>query len=242
MDNHRTPLNLSAIALLTALAVTCSLGAPASLSTDSGSETQSKDSNEVGPLQENWQLFERLAKNKSYGGPSVDPEKTRQLIKEIEEFSRLVQTTTTVTPVPADNGTAVEDDDDDSFASASDWFDKLWKEITDGMDFDGLDDDDKGKPDNDAPPPDVPPTTEADAETIGYVRPQSQGQETEDGGTVEEIIRKLNNDLKRVSNNRADDLTELSGSGSEQEVFVITNPLIGDNDKSNKYTLPINAE
>lgn len=47
----------------------------------------------------------------------------------------------------------------------------------------------------------------------------------------------------RGSMNEFDESSPMTADASESDgVFVIADPLIGDIDKSNKYTLPINAD
>lgn len=144
--------------------------------TDENGEKESRDFNEVGP-DENWQVYGRLMKTKAF-----DPngsEKTRVLLKEIEQFSRLAAnataddassttTVSTTTEDTDDNATTGRPDGDvvttEDGQSASDWFGSTWRTLSrDGDDADG--------------------------------RPKSERQ---DDGNVEDIIRKISNDLKKL--------------------------------------------
>ncbi|XP_026811867.1 uncharacterized protein LOC113552984 isoform X1 [Rhopalosiphum maidis] len=198
--------------------------------TDEKADHESLDVNEVGPAEEDWKLYSLLTKTKSYD-PS-DTEKTRELLKEIEEYTRLVTTTDAVTTdVPADESTelpaADATDAIETDPASSDWFASTWRNMN-------RDDDDDDGP--------------------------RMGRQ--DDGNVEEIIKKISNDLKKlyvkikqvitvVKNwvNHARGSTvefdgyPMSASASESDgVFVIADPLIGDIDKSNKYILPINED
>lgn len=200
--------------------------------TDEKADRESLDVNEVGPTEEDWKLYTQLTKTKSHD-PS-DAEKTRELLKEIEEYSRLaapVDAVTTdvptdgMTDLPAADSTDVTETD----PASSDWFASTWRNMNRNDDDDGDDGPRMGR---------------------------------QDDGNVEDIIKKISNDLKKlyakikqvitvVKNwiNHAKGLRNefdgypMSASASESDgVFVIADPLIGDIDKSNKYILPINDD
>ncbi|XP_025410513.1 uncharacterized protein LOC112683619 isoform X2 [Sipha flava] len=201
--------------------------------TDEKADRDSVDVNEVGP-EENWMLFNRLTKTKSFD-PS-DSEKTRELLKEIDEFSRLVKpAANNVTDEPDD--TTDQQDTTESDSASSDWFASTWRTLNRNNDGD-----------------------DEDRNSLNFRQPFGK-QEQDDSG-VEDIIKKLANDLKKLyvkikqaisvmknwvniargSSKEYDGPYPMSASASESDgVFVIADPLIGDIDKSNKYTLPINA-
>lgn len=186
--------------------------------TDEKADHESLDVNEVGPAEEDWKLYSLLTKTKSYD-PS-DTEKTRELLKEIEEYTRLVTTTDAVTTdMPADDSTtelpaADATDVIETDPASSDWFGSTWRNMNRNDDNDG------------------------DGSQMGR----------QDDGNVEDIIKKISNDLKKLVNHAKGSNIEydgypMSASASESDgVFVIADPLIGDVDKSNKYTLPINGD
>lgn len=200
--------------------------------TDEKADHESLDVNEVGPAEEDWKLYSLLTKTKSYD-PS-DTEKTRELLKEIEEYTRLVTTTDAVTTdMPADDSTtelpaADATDVIETDPASSDWFGSTWRNMNRNDDNDG------------------------DGSQMGR----------QDDGNVEDIIKKISNDLKKLyvkikqvitvvknwvnhakGSNIEYDGYPMSASASESDgVFVIADPLIGDVDKSNKYTLPINGD
>ncbi|KAL4143388.1 hypothetical protein QTP88_005725 [Uroleucon formosanum] len=182
--------------------------------TDEKADRESLDFNEVGPAGEDWKLYTRLTKTMTHD-PS-DTDKTRELLKEIEEYSRLVKPTDALTTdVPADGTTDLPDSADvtETDPASSDWFASTWRNMNRNDDDDGGD------------------------------GPQTGRQ---DEGNVEDIIRKITNDLKKLVNHAKGSTSEFDGypmsaSASESDgVFVIPDPLIGDIDKSNKYILPIN--
>lgn len=199
------------------------------LFTDEKSERDSVNGNEVAPPDENWKLFSRLTKSMSSLDRS-DAEKTRALRKEIEEFSRLVVT------LPA----AVTDDDDDTAATATA----------------------TSRPTDD----DVNATGSASSDFVRFApdwKNDAVAEDQNDGNNVEDIIRKMTADLKKlygkikevisvvknwIKSTRGqmkeyDGPLPMSTSASESDgVFVIAEPLIGDVDKSNKYTVPIFAD
>ncbi|XP_025191826.1 uncharacterized protein LOC112592056 isoform X2 [Melanaphis sacchari] len=184
--------------------------------TDEKADHESLDVNEVGPAGEDWKLYNLLTKTKSYD-PS-DTEKTQELLKEIEEYTRLITTTDAgTTDVPADDSTeppaADTTDVSETDPASSDWFASTWRNMNRNNDGDEM-----------------------------------MGRQQQDDGNVEEIIRKISNDLKKLVNHARGSTIEydgypMSASTSESDgVFVIADPLIGDIDKSNKYTLPINED
>ncbi|XP_060865907.1 uncharacterized protein LOC132941766 isoform X2 [Metopolophium dirhodum] len=188
--------------------------------TDEKADRESLDVNEVGPTEEDWKLYTRLTKTMSHD-PS-DADKTRELLKEIEEYSRLVTPADalTTTDVPADGTTDLPDSADsadvtETDQASSDWFASTWRNMN--RNDDGGDD---------------------DGPRMGR----------QDDGNVEDIIRKISNDLKKLVNHAKGSTSEFDGypmsaSASESDgVFVIPDPLIGDIDKSNKYILPINDD
>jgi len=138
------------------------------LFTDEKADHESLDVNEVGPAEEDWKLYSLLTKTKSYD-PS-DTEKTRELLKEIEEYTRLVTTTDAVTTdVPADDSTTelpVADATDviETDSASSDWFGSTWRNMNRNDD-----NDDEGS---------------------------QMGRQ--DDGNVEDIIKKISNDLKKL--------------------------------------------
>ncbi|KAL5241704.1 hypothetical protein ACI65C_009114 [Semiaphis heraclei] len=207
--------------------------APASpLFSDEKADRESLDVNEVGPAAEDWKLYTRLTKTMSHDPSNAD--KTRELLKEIEAYSRLVTPTDALTTdVPADGTTIMPDladstDVTETDPASSDWFASTWRNMN-RNDDDGSDGPQMGR---------------------------------QDDGNVEDIIRKISTDLKKlyvkikqvitvVKNwvNHAKGSTSefdgypMSASASESDgVFVIADPLIGDIDKSNKYILPINDD
>jgi len=132
--------------------------------TDEKADHESLDVNEVGPAEEDWKLYSLLTKTKSYD-PS-DTEKTRELLKEIEEYTRLVTTTDAVTTdVLADESTelpaADATDAIETDPASSDWFASTWRNMN--------------RDDDDGP---------------------RMGRQ--DDGNVEEIIKKISNDLKKL--------------------------------------------
>lgn len=135
---------------------------------DEKSEKDSLDVNEVGP-DENWQLFNRLTKTRTYDYPT-DPEKTRVLLKEIEEFSRLVPTpTAAVTDGDADGTTTGRPDGDvtENDPASSDWIGSAWKNLAQNE----------------------------DAAASGRF---GSSQREDDDSNVEDIIKKISTDLKKL--------------------------------------------
>lgn len=133
---------------------------------DEKSEKDSLDVNEVGP-DENWQLFNRLTKTGTYDFPT-DSEKTRVLLKEIENFSRLVPTpTTTVTDDDPDSTTTDRPEEyvTENDSASSDWIGSAWKSLA-----------------------------QNDDAAFGFG--SSQGQD--DDSNVEDIIKKISTDLKKL--------------------------------------------
>jgi len=137
--------------------------------TDEKADRESLDVNEVGPAEEDWKLYTRLTKTMSHN-PS-DADKTRELLKEIEEYSRLVTPADaqTTTDVPADGTTDLPDPADsadvtETDQASSDWFASTWRNMN--RNDDGGD----------------------DGPRVGK----------QDDGNVEEIIRKISNDLKKL--------------------------------------------
>ncbi|NP_001155446.1 uncharacterized protein LOC100160576 precursor [Acyrthosiphon pisum] len=201
--------------------------------TNEKADRESLDVNEVGPAEEDWKLYTRLTKTMSHD-PS-DADKTRELLKEIEAYSRLVTPADalTTTNVPADGTTDLPDSADsadvtETDQASSDWFASTWRNMN-RNDDDGDDGPRMGR---------------------------------QDDGNVEDIIRKISNDLKKLyvkikqvitvvknwvnhakgSTNEFDGYP-MSASASESDgVFVIPDTLIGDIDKSTKYILPINDD
>lgn len=148
------------------------LAAPAPLPfTENKADHDSLDINEVGPAAEDWKLYSQLTKLKLYN-PS-DAENTQKLIKEIEEYSRLVTPAAdnVVTDVPDDGATdlpaADATDVTETDSASSDWFATTWR----NMNRDDDDDDDGGD------------------------GPRMSRQED---GNVEDIIKKISNDLKKL--------------------------------------------
>lgn len=144
-------------------------GVAATLYADEKSERDSLDVNEVGP-DENWRLFDRLAKTKTYADPS-DPEKTRVLLKEIEQFSRLVPTTVRAAAADDDDtdGATTADRPDDATetdSASSDWSGSAWKHS---------------------------------ARNDGAASPSDRVQDDDDSN-VEDIVKKISTDLKKLYN------------------------------------------
>lgn len=149
--------------------MTCrAVPAPPPPFTDEKADRESLDVNEVGPA-EDWILLNRLTKTRSYD-PS-DSEKTRVLLKEIEEFSRLANNFTT-TDEPED--TTDQQDTTEADSASSDWFASTWRTLN--RNDDGDDD---------------------DSNAIDFRRPFGK-QERQDDTGVEEIIKKISNDLKKL--------------------------------------------
>lgn len=146
---------LSVIALAAVSVTRVQAGPMPPVFSDEKAEVDSRDSNEVGP-EENWQLFNRMTKTKTFD-PS-DSDKTRELLKEIEEFSRLVAN---VTEGNSDTATDVTEVD----SASSDLFASTWRNL--------IQNDDGGR---------VP----------GFER-----QDVDDSN-VEDIIRKISTDLKKL--------------------------------------------
>ncbi|XP_015363718.1 PREDICTED: uncharacterized protein LOC107161719 isoform X2 [Diuraphis noxia] len=194
--------------------------APASpLFSDEKADRESLDFNEVGPPAEDWKLYTRLTKTMSHD-PS-DADKTRDLLKEIEAYSQLVTSTDALTTdVPADGTTTMAELADSTDVTETDSASSDWFAST-WRNMNRNDDDDGG-----------------DGPQMGR----------QDDGNVEDIIRKISNDLKKLVNHAKGSTSEFDGypmsaSASESDgVFVIADPLIGDIDKSNKYILPINDD
>lgn len=136
--------------------------------TDEKADRESLVVNEVGPPEEDWKLYTQLSKTMSQN-PS-DADKTRELMKEIEEYSRLVTPADALTTdVPADGTTDMPDSADsadvtETDPASSDWFASTWRNMN-------RNDDDGGD------------------------GPQTGRQ---DDGNVEDIIRKITNDLKKL--------------------------------------------
>lgn len=190
---------------------------------DRKSEADSVDDNEVGP-EEDWTLLQRMSKTNSYD--QSDADKTRALIKEIEEFTRLVKqangtaddglATTTDRPSPLDEDVTEYVTESDPASSV--WTGATWRGLLRGDD---------------------------DESTFRTALSDRQ----EDDGTVEEIIKKLSDDLRKLINsargiNRGlEEPFTLAGGASESDgVFVIDDTLVGESDKSSKYTVPIYSD
>lgn len=200
--------------------------------TDGKADRESLDGNEVGPAEEDWKLYSRLTKTMSHD-PS-DAEKTRELLKEIEKYTQLVKSADALTTdVPADGTTELPDSADTATdVTETDPASSDWFAST-WRNMNRNDDDD-GEP--------------------------QMGRQ--DDGNVEDIIKKISNDLKKLyvkikqvitvvknwvnhaKGSRSEfDGYPMSASASESDgVFVIADPLIGDIDKSNKYILPISDD
>lgn len=133
---------------------TCQAGPVSPLFTDEKAEKDSLNFNEVGP-EEDWNLLNRLTKTKAYD--NSDYAKTKELIKEIKEFSRLV---TTVNPT----------EDPDNSTDQSDFVTETNFASTDSI----LNDD-------------------GDASNL-----RAQFERQDDGSNVEDIIKKLSTDLKKL--------------------------------------------
>jgi len=135
--------------------------------TDEKVDHESLDVNEVGPAGEDWKLYTRLTKTKSYD--SSDDDKTRELLKEIDEYSRLVtQAVTTDVPVDGATDLPVADAADaadvtETDPASSDRFASTWRNMNQNDD-------------------------DGDGPQIGR----------QDDGNVEDIIRKISNDLKKL--------------------------------------------
>lgn len=157
---------------LLAVLITChAVPAPPPF-TDEKADSDSLDVNEVGPA-EDWMLLNRLTKTKSYD-PS-DSEKTRVLLKEIEEFSRLVKpTANNITDEPDD--TTDQQDTTETDSASSDWFASTWRTLN--RNNDGDDDD--------------------SSNAMNFRRPFGKQEEQQDDSGVEEIIKKISNDLKKL--------------------------------------------
>lgn len=143
--------------------------APASpLFSDEKADRESLDVNEVGPAAEDWKLYTRLTKTMSHDPSNAD--KTRELLKEIEAYSRLVTPTDALTTdVPADGTTIMPDladstDVTETDPASSDWFASTWRNMN-RNDDDGSDGPQMGR---------------------------------QDDGNVEDIIRKISTDLKKL--------------------------------------------
>lgn len=133
---------------------------------DEAGERESQDFNEVGPA-EDWKLLQRLTKTNAFD--PEDTEKTRTLMKEIEEFQRIAMAVNdTATDRNEDETTTAMGDDGGAVTetepASSDWA-STWRSAARGGDGD----------DRDA----------------------FERQESEDGN-FEEIIRKISNDLKKL--------------------------------------------
>lgn len=140
------------LVLLTVL-ITCRAAPAPPLFVDEKADIDSKDLNEVGP-EENWQLFSRLMKTNAFD-PS-DSEKTKALLKEIEEFSQIA-TQESVTDEP--DSTTEQPDNAETHSASTDWFESKWKNSKRSEGEDGFGKQDEG---------------------------------------VEEIIKKLSNELKKL--------------------------------------------
>lgn len=144
---------------LLAVFITCQAAPAPPLFVDEKADIDSKNFNEVGP-EENWQLFSRLMKTNAFD-PS-DTEKTKALIKEIEEFSQIA-TQANVTDEP--DSTTYQTEVTETHSASSDWFGSTWKN-----------------------------SKRNDDEDPFNSRPQFDRQ---DEG-VEDVIRKLSNELKKL--------------------------------------------
>lgn len=152
--------------------------------TDAKAERDSEDSNEVGPAGEDWKLLNRLSKTGEF---DPDMDKARAVMKEIEEFTRLVQSgngtaaagpgnETAKSKMPADD---VDDAEAEGDASSSDWTAVTWRNLIRNSD-DG-DYDDGGQ------------------RTTYRTLSKSDRQEVAgDDGNFEDIIKKISTDLKKL--------------------------------------------
>lgn len=148
---------------------------PPSLFADEKAERESADFNEVGPT-EDWRLMQRISKTNAFD-PAADSEK--RLVKEIEEFTRLViqsvngteDAMTTEDGQPQDDDAAVTETDRD--AASSDWTGgATWRYPRP-----------QGSLDNGGAPSD---------------RQEAAAADDDDGGNFEEIVKKISNDLKKL--------------------------------------------
>lgn len=144
---------------LSAVLITCRAAPAPPLFVDEKADIDSKNFNEVGP-EENWQLFSRLMKTNAFD--PTDSEKTKALLKEIEEFSQIA-TQANVTDEP--DSSTEQPDVTETHSASSDWFESKWKNSKRDEDEDAI---------NSRPP---------------FGR-QDEG--------VEDIIKKLSNELKKL--------------------------------------------
>ncbi|VVC37661.1 Hypothetical protein CINCED_3A011336 [Cinara cedri] len=144
---------------------------------DEKAENDSQDINEVGP-NEDWKLYNQISKTQSYD--SADEEKTKRLMKEIEEFTRLVSTPQPPPPQTyniADNGpdgTTLENEPETETEhdyASSDWFASTWRTQLQNRNNDGM---------------------------LGRQEDGDAPDDDEDVGNVEEIIKKIRKDLKKL--------------------------------------------
>lgn len=153
---------------------------------------ESQDTNEIGP-EEDWKLYNQLAKIRlsDENDTATDEEKTNRLMKEIEEFTRLISTVAAATPdestsldesasldesTTPDYRAETESETERDYAS-SDWFTSTWRAQL-NRNEDG---------------------------TTSWQRAAAQENGAdddgdEDAGDVEEIIKKIRKDLKRLYN------------------------------------------
>lgn len=147
---------------------------------------ESQDTNEIGP-EEDWKLYNQIAKIRLSDDDeaAADEEKTKRLMKEIKEFTQLVSTVAAATPdesttldestTPDDRAETETETERDS--ASSDWFTSTWRAQ--------LNRNDDGQ--------------------MSWQRAAAQENGADDGGDedvsdVEEIIKKIRKDLKRLYN------------------------------------------
>lgn len=157
---------------------------------DEKAERDSEDSNEVGPAGEDWKLLNRLSKTGEFDPAEVD--KARAVMKEIEEFTRLVQSGNGTAAAGPGNETAegrtpaddVDDAEAEGDASSSDWTAVTWRNLIRNGD-DG-DYDDGGQ------------------RTTYRTLSKSERQEAaaadddDNDGNFEDIVKKISTDLKKL--------------------------------------------
>lgn len=187
---------LSAFALAVALTATGGrawpMPAESLLSfTDDKAERDSVDSNEVGPAAEDWKLLNRLSKTGQYD--PADTDKARAVIKEIEEFTRLVQSANGTAAVGPGDETAegrtptddadVDDAETENGVSSSDWTAVTWRNLIRNSDDGEYDD--------------------GGQRTTYRTLSKSERQEVADNdnnedGNFEDIVKKISTDLKKL--------------------------------------------
>lgn len=149
--------------------------------TDDKAERDSEDTNEVGPAGEDWRLLNRLSKTGEYDPADMD--KARAVMKEIEEFTRLVQSANGTAAGPGNETAEGMAPADDAGASSSDWTAVTWRNLIRNGD-DGVDYDDDGQS-----------TT---YRTLFKSDRQEVAADGDDDGNFEDIVKKISTDLKKL--------------------------------------------